>query len=110
MTAGDIINQVRYKLKDIVTGAYKWSDTELVSYVDDGQREIFKRRPDSIMSGTSLTATYATTTVTGTGTTLDINDQFRQLLVDYVLSRALDKSSPEQAKIYNQRFYTNIVN
>ncbi len=109
MTAAGVINQVRYKLKDIVTGAYKWSDTELLDYVSDGQREIFKYQPESIISGTTITATFTLTDITATTDTLEIMDRYMPQMVDYVLSRALDKIDTSMAMIYNAKFYKSIT-
>lgn len=45
ITAQSIINKVKVTLQD--TTNVRWTDTELLAYLNDGQREICMRRPDA---------------------------------------------------------------
>jgi hypothetical protein len=93
-TVTNVIERVRLQLRDIVSDAYAFTNTELIRYTDEGQKEIFKMHPESIItpSTTKVTATFSLTDLTAIGDTIQINDHFMTPLCDYVVKKCKETS------------------
>lgn len=65
-----------------------WQDGELLDLLNDAQREVWQRRPDSRLDATGSYTSGGFTEATATSDTLDILDAWRQPLVDWVCYRA----------------------
>ena len=97
MTAEDIIDRARYALRDVVADAYQWTDNEMFDWLEDGQREILRARPDMYITDAGLqhdgVATPDPGTVTATGDAINITPVGCPLLVQYVMAQCLAKDT-----------------
>lgn len=95
MLVSDVITAVRLQLRDVVSGAYVWTDTEMVKYVDMAQKKIFRDHPEAAVldSDTEITATYSLTDLTATSDTIALNDQFLEELVSYTVKMCSEVQS-----------------
>jgi hypothetical protein len=89
--ASDPIDRARTLLKD--AAPFRWPEEEMISHVNDGQREIARRRPDSRYDQEVLTGTPAD--VISLDQELEISDNFITALTDWVMHRALLKDAEE---------------
>lgn len=95
-TAQSIINRARYVLKDQVEGALRWTDTEVCLFIQDGQREIIRRRPELYLTSDgaqSDTALIPDPGAVEVGTTLHLHPSFDGAILDYVLARCFAKDA-----------------
>jgi hypothetical protein len=90
LAQADVLSRVRYLLNDVITGAYRWSDAELILYMTDASKEVGRRRPEALASysagGTALTAPSAVTA---------INDLYMDAVVNYTCWRACSKDAED---------------
>ena len=84
MTAAEPIEEARDILNDAST-PYRWSDAQLLRWLSDGQREVYRRRPDLFMQ---LGAMVAPSDLSATTDDLDVGEAQRAALTDYVCARA----------------------
>lgn len=90
-SASDIIDRARRLLEDIGP-QYKWRDVELITYVNDGQREICMKSPHAmIMADESVIPVPLPTEITALVDELQISDMYLGRLTDWVVARALEK-------------------
>jgi hypothetical protein len=108
MLASDIITRVRDLLGDEVA-PYRWTDTKLLLWLTDAQRDLAMRRPDSLYL-TSVTTTQPGV-VAALGDTLVVADHFIGALVDFVCFRAFmrDNEDPINAAKSSAHFQTYLA-
>jgi hypothetical protein len=98
MTAGNVIDRVRALLKDDYNGYYRWSDDYMFDCIDEGQRRLSEKRPASLFTSTAPT-TLDITEITATGDTLQVDDMYKQAMVNYVCYRCLSIDSEDSASM-----------
>lgn len=93
----DIVDRVQKQLID--PNGVRWLVlTELIPWLNDGQREIAHRRPDSLFAD-SVPKSAIPPDVTALTDKLSISEQYRSCLVDYVLFRAFGKDSEDNESL-----------
>lgn len=60
MLASDIIDRARILLQDTDQTTIRWADSELLKWINDGQRAIVVVRPDALASNTTVNLTTGT--------------------------------------------------
>lgn len=83
MTADEVINEARVHLHDTRGPAYRYTDEQLLEYVNNFQREALRMRPDLFVG-----VGFVAPTVALAGT-LTVDDQFKQAAVHFVVGTAL---------------------
>ena len=81
-------NRSREMLQDPNGPNERWSDTLLISFLNDGVQYIFQHRPDSQLTGPYVLTTAAFPFVTAIGDTVPIADKYLDALAEYVAARA----------------------
>ena len=82
-TVKDAVDQARALLQDSDT-PYRYSDTDLVAYLNNGLAEIKRLRPD-VFSPSISTSTFSyTTSDIGATTALPLDEMFFPAVVDYI--------------------------
>jgi hypothetical protein len=100
-----VIARVRMELQDVISGAYRWTDTELGYWIVDGAKEIARIRPEAITTYQS-----APTAVTSPSDAAHVQDIYGSALVDYVCYRALAKDGEDGEQNASQRYYGTFMN
>jgi hypothetical protein len=54
MLASAVIDQVRYLLQDVTVGGLRWLDAEMIVWVNAGQKEIARYKPDASVTNASV--------------------------------------------------------
>lgn len=111
MIANDVISRVRSNLQDSEVGNLRWSDTELLNYLNDGIRELKSRRPDLCYDGaTGEFPDFTDLSLGGGGalptTVLKVDEMARALLVNYVSYRAFLRDGADE---YNAKRASEFV-
>lgn len=88
MKVSDIISRVRTILNDADSNGYRWTDAEIIDYVNDAQRLVAVYRPDS------CSATAVSTLAAGSKQSIPTSG-FR--LLDVVRNVAADGTTPGRA-------------
>lgn len=88
MTAANIIDRVRDILIDDNDGYERWDDNFMFKSIDEAQIRLSEEKPASLFT-TTVPTTNIITLITATGDTLQINDLYKQALVNYVCYRCL---------------------
>jgi len=89
MTGLDIETRVRTLLKS--GSEVRWDDAELLLWVNDGVREIVRRRPDAQYTATINNA--AIIDITDLSETLVLVEYYRATMTNYVLHRCYQKDA-----------------
>jgi hypothetical protein len=106
MTAQEIITAVRADILNDVAAPYRWSDEFLLRKLSDGQRELFKRRPDVGMG--AATVILAPNTLTSTASVLQAGDEWRGALIDYVAFRAFEMDAEHAENIKRSQHHLQL--
>lgn len=93
MIASDILGRVRPVLLDTDSSAYRWSDADLLTYINDAVRLILVHRPDA------STLTVSATLVAGSRQTLNTD---YEKLVDVVCNKNADGSNGRAVTLIEQ--------
>lgn len=98
MLASEVIDRARDLLGDPDTGSSRWTDADLVRWLNDGQRKLVSLRPDVLLSAIGTLATV--TDVSATTDTMTVGTDWREALADYVCYRAFarDAANADYAK------------
>jgi hypothetical protein len=95
----------RVLLQDTDTGAFRYSDTDLLGYVNDGLAEAYTLRPDLFFGTIDYELGLERMPA---GDPLPISEKYRATLADYVVFRAHaredETSSGSRAAAFYQRF------
>jgi hypothetical protein len=95
MTGTDVItNRARVILDDTVLATYRWTDAVLLAWLNEGARLIAEKRPESLLTAPYTMATYAD--ISALANTVILPDKYRDALVDFVCSRALDQEAQDE--------------
>lgn len=86
MTGTNVIARVRQQISDQTT-TYRWDDTVMLLYLNDGRREITRRHPEA-MYVSSIVVDPVTDMTTLTAD-IDLTDYYINALVHYVCFRIL---------------------
>jgi hypothetical protein len=90
MTGHDIIDEVRSTLLDTVA-TYRWADTLMLGWLNDGMAALFAKRPDCVILDTDETISCEKpVALVDLDETITLEDRWRPALVHYVLWRAYD--------------------
>jgi len=107
MTGNDVISsRARPILADVYAdgdAAQRWSDTLLITWLNEGTRLIAEKRPESLLTAAYTMATYAD--IAGIGDTVIVPDKYRDALTDFVCSRALDQDSQDERDLERAKGY-----
>lgn len=93
MIASDILGRVRPVLLDTDSSAYRWSDADLLAYINDAVRLILVHRPDA------STLTVSATLVAGSRQNLHTD---YEKLIDVVCNRNADGSNGRAITLIEQ--------
>jgi hypothetical protein len=104
MTGTDVKSRVQDLLID--TSGTRWTTAQLIRWINDGQREIHKARPDSVYT-TEVVVVDAPTDATELSQTLDTRDSFLSALVDFVAYRCFSVDSEDVANMQRAGFHRN---
>lgn len=86
-TVKDAVNQARALLQD-TTSPYRYSDEDLVAYLNNALAEVKRLRPDLFVGGiSSASFDYDTSDITN-ATALTLDDMYFPSVVDYMASYA----------------------
>ena len=97
MTAQDIITAVRTDILNDGTAPYRWSDAFLLAKLSDAQRELFRRRPDVGIG--IATVTLSPDTLTAVSDVMEVGDEWRSALMDYVAFKAFEMDAEHAENI-----------
>lgn len=117
LVAQVVIDRARVLLKDNPVDSLnrRWSDEELMRWINDGHREIITRRSDMYsVSDEEYTGTsIPPLSDIAVGGDLKIHSANVHILLDYIMSRAFGKDSEEGdvllAKSYTDNFEKKMV-
>lgn len=104
MTAANVIDRVRANIKDNYVGYYRWSDEFMFDSIDEAQRRLAEERPASLFT-TAVPTTGIITEVTATSDVLQVNNSYKQAMVNYVCYRCLNIDSEDGANIARAEAY-----
>jgi len=96
MLVSGFISRVRELISDEVE-EYRYDDTELMTYITDGQNQIWRRHPEAFY--VSSVTTTAPSAITETDDILSISDDYIDTLLYYVAFRALSKDSEDSVNM-----------
>jgi hypothetical protein len=108
MTGTDVQSRVQDVLID--TSGTRWADAQMLRWINDGQREIHRYRPDAIYTATQVVVADAPDDAAALADTLDIRDAFLSTMVDYVLYRCFSVDSEDVANMQRAGFHKNRFN
>lgn len=83
MTGQNVVDQARVNLKDTGT-SQRWTDPEMLTHINRAQRDVFAKRPDSTISGSTVTFP-AVADLTALSGTLSVSDRFLGAMLAHVL-------------------------
>lgn len=113
LTAANIISRVREVIMDDVT-TYRHADADLLSLVEQADKDVCAKRPDLLIDDGTSTIPYALTSRTAlsaTSSTINVPDSMEMALVYFAASRAflLDGASADNraASRENYALYLN---
>lgn len=107
MTVEEAIEEFRFQLKD--TGSLpRWKDEQVVTFINNGLREINKRRPDAFFTELDLPTSEIPTTVTLSSGEIELNAFFEEPLVHYMCYRALSRDSDDPANAQQAGLFFNL--
>jgi hypothetical protein len=112
MIAQNVIVQARRQLADEQGPQYRWPDKELIDYLNDGQNEIVRLRPDQLLQADGTIGTVSEPAALGD--TLFLSDLWKQGLTDYVCWRAFstdgaDKANAEKAAAHQGNYKARVA-
>ena len=87
----EVVTRVRDLLQDEDAAAYRWSDAELLLWLNDSLQELVSRRPDSVTAA----AVPEVTDLTAISDTMPVVVRWRSPLVDFVLTRCLQRDGDD---------------
>jgi hypothetical protein len=113
MTASDVITRVRRLLADEDGAAPRWSDPVLLAWTGEAQHEVFRRRPDVMLTTVGVLETPITPALLTDG--LLLAPHWGSALADWVVWRALSEDSADtananQARAAREAFEARIKN
>lgn len=94
-TTTDVITSARKTINDVESDSYRYSNEDLLGYVNDGLDEFFNMRPDLFIGSMELSAATEGHQL-ALGADLPIDGRMKRQLVDYVIFRA-ETSDDEHA-------------
>lgn len=95
MTAADLIAAIRLELLDEDT-PYRWSDDELIGWINDGMQALFSRRPDCVVLDDDETIRLdRPADLEEAGDTVPMDLKWRPALCHYVCARANTSENDE---------------
>ena len=94
MVGTDVITRARIMLNDTVA-TYRFSDTDLLSHLNDGIQACIELRPDLAHNDAGTTDTFAD--LTAIGGSIGLDDYLRVPLAHYVAYRAFGGDDPDTA-------------
>jgi len=97
-TAGDLVTEIRYELKDEVV-TYQWSDVKLFKYLTRGQDEIYGDHPISMCVSDTVVSTSSPTAITALGTTISLRTEYHQALIHFVCWKAFAEDTDDDGNI-----------
>ena len=106
-----ITNRARLFLSDVSANNYRWSDSQLLVFLNDGQQIITEARPDSKLAsdGSLLTVTD----LAGIGSNISIADKWRVPLAHFVTARAFEMPGQERLNLdaanHHDKMFWNYV-
>jgi hypothetical protein len=86
-TTTDVITSARITINDRDADAYRYSNEDLLSFINDGLDEFFAIRPDLFIGSMELAAATEGHQL-ALGADLPIDGRLKRHLVDYVIFRA----------------------
>ena len=87
-TVKDAVDQARMLLQDTDTSFQRYSDADLVAYLNNALAEAKRLRPDLFAPSISSASFSYTTTDIGSATALTIDDMYFPAVVDYMAAYA----------------------
>lgn len=110
MTAQEVVTSARYLLDD-TTATYRWDNTRLLEYVNDGVRDLVRHRPDLLLDTDHTLKTVSDKNLTDT---LILGAGMRQALAYYTASRALsedgaDTSNLQRGELYHSSYMRSLA-
>lgn len=101
MTAQQVVTAARYLLDDTET-TYRWDNTRLLQYVNDGVFDLVRRKPELLLSGDH---TLRVVTEKNLSDTLIVGTGQRQALAYYTASRALSEDGADTTNLQRAELY-----
>ena len=99
MTGDNIITEVRPEIGDTTT-TYRWSDSDLLTKINAGLREIWAAHPEAFSYDEDedmvLTMPVA---LSATSETVPIQDEYRNVLVHFICHSVLSEEKEEAGQI-----------
>lgn len=105
MLASDIISAARGTLID-ATAPYRWTDADMLLWLNAGLQELWKRRPDAFYITTIVVTAPAAMAIISS--TVPVLDQFQQALTDYLLFRCFSRDSDDQANVSRSEIHMKL--
>lgn len=103
MLASDVITRTRLILQDTSSEAYRWTDTTIFYWINNGVREIRKRRTDAQLDSDAEMIDYES--VTASSDELVIADDFEDTLVNYLCYRCLSQDADNKNNMERAKFH-----
>ena len=111
MIANDSIAQARINLHDETVASYRWTNQELLDYLNDGIRDLRSRRPDLIIGSDLEITSFASLPLGGGGalptTVIYIDDLMRNALASYISFRALSRDTEDEGNVKRAADFLN---
>ncbi len=109
MLASAIINRARLMVYDL-TATYRFSDANMIIFVNDAVDALITRRPDLVMDDAETVKALADATLTSS--TIDLPNSTTEAMAHFVAYRALqmdsaDTANAEKAEQHYQEFLRN---
>ena len=97
-----VTDRVRYELHDVTTGGYRWLDTELMRWLNDGVRTVCLKKPHLYIDSGGLQATTLPiplpTDVTALSDKVNVHPLANSCITHYICAQALFKDNDVQDK------------
>ena len=92
MTVQEVINRARKRLQDTNDQSYRWDDTELILYIDDGHSMMLRERPEihkDYENSGAMVAPRPITVLNDLANVIDIQDRHANALASFIEAQAL---------------------
>ncbi len=96
MTGANVIGRVRNLINDTVS-PYRWEDTVLLDWINDGVRDVRRLRPDAKFDSNANVVAYSS--ASATGDTLILDNEWKTALVEYVCFKCFDQDGADEADL-----------
>jgi hypothetical protein len=110
MNANDILTKARRTLNDDFAASYRWSDSDLIDYIDDMLRDLYKKRPEFWLTNTGVFGSLILVDSGDLTVILLDDDEILPQIAAFVSSAALSEDDSDKENLNRAQILMNKYN